>query len=138
MDESGCSYKDRLDIGIINEKMKKSEVDSITKSKFFTVIPSKIKKDLNIFEYLCNIKDFIFYSSRNQIIEIIQNTINIRIKNSERVQSNNRLGKVILGNRGIGKSYILQHIAIHTGLSRPDLFIVYLNSEFINMKVRFI
>lgn len=68
-------------------------------------------------------------------MEYLQETINIRIKNSIVDQENNRLGKVVLGIRGIGKTYILQSIAIHTGLCRSDLFVVYINCEFIEASV---
>lgn len=123
--------------------MEFSELQGVRKNKYFTVQPldsnvsmihSPIQKmDLNILKYMNEMKDFISYSSRKALMEMLQETINIRIKDSENEQSNNGIGKVVLGIRGIGKSYILQNIAIHTGLCRPDLFVVYLNCEFIKM-----
>lgn len=95
----------------------------------------KIKGKLDIIGYMKKMSNFITYSSRNEVMEKLQEAINIRIKNSENGQSNNGLGKIVIGIRGIGKSYILKNIAIHTGLCRSDLFIVYLNCEFIDMNV---
>lgn len=80
---------------------------------------------------------FILYSSREDLMKTLQTTINKRISDSQENIQNNGIGKVVLGIRGIGKSYILQSIATHTGFCRSDLFVVYLNCEYIDFKVTF-
>jgi hypothetical protein len=77
---------------------------------------------------------FIPYPSRIELLTNLQ-VINIRITNSRNGQHNNGLGKIVLGVTGIGKSYLLQNLAIHVGLSRPDLFVVYVSCQSISMNL---
>ena len=113
--------------------MKGTSIKKILKKNHFSVeaIDENKKEDLDILTHMKIFKDFIDYSSRQKLIKTLEKAINLRIEATKIQQDNNGIGKIILGIRGIGKTYILQNISIYVGFNRSDLFVVYINSEFI-------
>jgi len=130
LDEIANSLKEvDIKINIIKDNI------TINSSTTIFTVESLVKEDqqLKILDHMKLLNDYISYKSRTDIINELERVIQTRIdcsKLSGQNQYPNGLGRMILGLRGIGKSFLLQQIAIYLGLNFPSLLVVYINVEY--------